>query len=316
MKLMSKNLFSYRNNSEMLLKGDDCHANKYLLEFLQNGNEDYNDILKVDKIDFMPVNRLITNREVEAILSALRDFLPSGKFTSGESIGIFENNLAEYLGVKNVVALSSGTDALIIGMLSLGVGRGDEVILPPNSFSATENAVLSIGAIPIYADVKNDFTICTNSIENLITDKTKLILPVHLYGRFCDMPAIKEVALKSRMISYHGFDVNEKNKKVIEYGYNSKIDNTQALIGNIRLEKLTYNNYRRIKIAERYNNELSNLERIILPTFDNKSVWHLYPVRITEGKRDEIKSKLHELGVETEIYYPYLSHQQELSIAV
>ncbi|MEJ7207625.1 DegT/DnrJ/EryC1/StrS family aminotransferase, partial [Staphylococcus epidermidis] len=83
-----------------------------------------------------------------------------------------------------------------IGLISLGVKAGDEVILPSNSFAATENSVLSIGAIPVYADVKDDFTICPISIENLITSKTKAILPVHLYGRFCDMLKIKEIALK------------------------------------------------------------------------------------------------------------------------
>ncbi|WP_245393020.1 aminotransferase class I/II-fold pyridoxal phosphate-dependent enzyme [Staphylococcus coagulans] len=103
--------------------------------------------------------------------------MPTGKYTSGKYIYEFEQYLVEYLSINHVIALSSGTSALTIGLIALGVKNGDEVILPSNSFAATENAVLSIGASPVYADVKDDFTICPRSIENRITSKTKAILP-------------------------------------------------------------------------------------------------------------------------------------------
>ena len=144
----------------------------------------------------MPVNRLIREDETEKIMEVLKNFLATGQYTSGKYIDEFEKYLSEYMCIEHVIALSSGTSALTIGLISLGVKAGDEVILPSNSFAATENSVLSIGAIPVYADVKDDFTICPISIENLITSKTKAILPVHLYGRFCDMLKIKEIALK------------------------------------------------------------------------------------------------------------------------
>ncbi|MBF7025316.1 DegT/DnrJ/EryC1/StrS family aminotransferase [Staphylococcus kloosii] len=366
MVLKSKTLFKFRNNISEIAKYENIHANKYLMQYAKSNKVNIEGYYseKVNKVDFLPIDKLITSNEIEDILYELKHLLPTGEFTSGQYIKIFEEYLAEYLNIKHVIALSSGTAALSIGLLSLGIGQGDEVILPANSFAATENSVSAIGAIPIYADIKEDFTICETSIENLITSKTKAILPVHLYGRFCDMKEIKKIAIKynlniiedacqgigledigvhsdlaalsfnpyknlgvcgkagaiitnkndlaskCRIISYHGFKLNEKNKKVLDFGFNSMIDNTQALIGKIRLERLTYNNYRRIKLAEFYDKNLSNTEGIVLPPFDDQTVWHLYPIRIKNNKRDIVKNKLKDLGVQCEIYYPYLSHEQ------
>lgn len=364
MTLRSSSIFNFRNNIQELKKQNEIHANKYLSSEINSTNQNLSENKHIQKIEFMPVNRLIREDETEKIIKTLKGFLPTGKYTSGKYIDEFEHYLSEYLSINHVIALSSGTAALTIGLLSLGVTAGDEVILPSNSFAATENAVVSIGATPVYADVKDDFTICPKSIENSITSKTKAILPVHLYGRFCDMLKIQKIAseydikviedacqgigleevgmysdlaalsfnpyknlgvcgkagaiitnnteldYKCRLISYHGFDLKEKNKKIIDFGFNSKIDNTQALIGIVRMEYLTFNQYRRLKIAEKYNEKLSDMENIILPTFDDKSVWHLYPIRIKNNKRDFVKSELEKVGIQSEIYYPYLSHEQ------
>ncbi|TJY16477.1 DegT/DnrJ/EryC1/StrS family aminotransferase [Staphylococcus chromogenes] len=364
MTLKSSSIFNFRNNIQELKKHSEIHANKFLCSEINNTKQTLSVNRDVQNVEFMPVNRLIREDETEKIMNVLKNFLPTGKYTSGKYIDEFEQYLSEYLSINHVIALSSGTAALTIGLLSLGVTAGDEVILPSNSFAATENAVVSIGATPVYADVKDDFTICPTSIKNLITSKTKAILPVHLYGRFCNMLKIKEIALeydikviedacqgigleevgmhsdlatlsfnpyknlgvcgkagaiitnnaeldyKCRLISYHGFDLKEKNKKIIDFGFNSKIDNTQALIGIVRMEYLTFNQYRRLKIAEKYNQKLSDMENIILPTFDDKSVWHLYPIRIKNNKRDFVKSELEKVGIQSEIYYPYLSHEQ------
>ncbi|WP_281200686.1 DegT/DnrJ/EryC1/StrS family aminotransferase [Staphylococcus schleiferi] len=364
MDLKSNSIFKFRKNIQKLKSYNEIHANKYLSSKLVIEKPKNLSNKPIQKVEFMPVDRLIKEDESERIIKALKNFLPTGKYTSGKYIYECEQYLVEYLSINHVIALSSGTSALTIGLIALGVKNGDEVILPSNSFAATENAVLSIGAIPVYADVKDDFTICPRSIEDRITSKTKAILPVHLYGRFCDMIKIKEIAekynikviedacqaiglngvgtysnlavlsfnpyknlgvcgkagaiitndteldYKCRLISYHGFDLKEKNKKLMNFGFNSKIDNTQALIGIIRMEYLTFNQYKRLKIAEKYHEELSNIENLILPALDNKSVWHLYPVRIGNNKRDFVKSELESVGVKTEIYYPYLSHKQ------
>lgn len=367
MNLKSINMFKYRNDLESIKKSKETHANISLLEYLSRIQNFENNKIKseVRNVPFLPVDRIITEEEVKEILKALETFLPTGEFTSGKYIEIFENQLTEYLEVKNVITISSGTNALTIGLLALGVSKGDEVIIPSNSFAATENAVMSIGAIPVFVDIKNDFTICPEAIKKSISKKTKAILPVHLYGRYCEMDKIREVSKKynipliedacqgigleniaeksdmavlsfnpyknlgvcgkagaiitnndelantSRILSYHGFDIYEKNKKVRNFGFNAKIDNTQALIGSIRLKRLTFNNYKRLKIAEKYNQHLSQLQDIILPKFDENSVWHLYPIRIKNRKRDTIKDLLEDKGIHTEIYYPYLSHKQQ-----
>lgn len=364
MTVKSNSIFIFRNNIQELKKHTEIHANKYLSNGINITKQKLLENRDIQKVEFMPVNRLIREDETEKIMEVLKNFLATGQYTSGKYIDEFEKYLSEYMCIEHVIALSSGTSALTIGLISLGVKAGDEVILPSNSFAATENSVLSIGAIPVYADVKDDFTICPISIENLITSKTKAILPVHLYGRFCDMLKIKEIALKydikviedacqgigledigthsdlaalsfnpyknlgvcgkagaivtnnselaykCRLISYHGFDLKVKNKKIIDFGFNSKIDNTQALIGIVRMEYLTFNQYRRLKIAEKYNQKLSAIENIILPTLDDKSVCHLYPIRIKDNKRDLVKIKLEKVGIQSEIYYPHLSHEQ------
>ncbi|SUJ98535.1 aminotransferase class-V family protein [Staphylococcus agnetis] len=196
MTLRSSSIFNFRNNIQELKKQNEIHANKYLSSEINITNQNLSENKHIQKIEFMPVNRLIREDETEKIIKTLKGFLPTGKYTSGKYIDEFEHYLSEYLSINHVIALSSGTAALTIGLLSLGVTAGDEVILPSNSFAATENAVVSIGATPVYADVKDDFTICPKSIENLITSKTKAILPVHLYGRFCDMLKIQKIASK------------------------------------------------------------------------------------------------------------------------
>ena len=121
---------------------------------------------KEKKIPFLPVDKLISEDEIDDIMQVLKEVLSSGRFTSGPYIPKFEKTLAAYLGKKYVIATSSGTDALMISLISAGVHPGDEVILPANSFAATENAVLAIGAIPVYADIDPDtYCLAPNEIE-------------------------------------------------------------------------------------------------------------------------------------------------------
>ncbi|MDP2090478.1 MAG: DegT/DnrJ/EryC1/StrS family aminotransferase [Candidatus Gracilibacteria bacterium] len=111
-------------------------------------------------------------------------------------ISIVENKIGEYLG-GYVKLLNSGTTALQFGLLALGVQAGDEVILPANTYSATAIAITNIGAIPVFADINLDsYTIDYRDIENKITNKTKVIIPVHLYGYNCEMENIQSIATK------------------------------------------------------------------------------------------------------------------------
>jgi perosamine synthetase len=129
--------------------------------------------------------------------SAVMKVLDSGMLASGPRTEEFEKKFAEYVGIKYAIATTSGTTALHLGLLSLGVARGDEVILPAFSFIATANAVLFCDAIPVFCDVDSKtFNIDPGKIEKLITKKTKAIMPVHLYGQAADMKPIEEIAEK------------------------------------------------------------------------------------------------------------------------
>ncbi len=127
----------------------------------------------------------------EAALRALR----SGWYILGPELDSFEKAFAEYLGVKNCVGLNSGTDALILAVRALGIGPGDEVIVPAGTYIASVLGVTENGATPVYVDSKKDtLLIDPDKIEAAITDKTKAILPVHLYGQACDMDRICKIA--------------------------------------------------------------------------------------------------------------------------
>ncbi len=155
---------------------------------------------EISKVPFLPVDRLITNDEVEDILNTLTEVLPTGKFTSGPYLEQFENVLSTYLHKRYVITTSSGTDAIMIGLLALGLNPGDEVIMPANSFSATENAVLALGGVPIYVDINpQTFCIDPDKIEEAITPYTKFILPVHLYGKHSDMQHIRQIANRHKL---------------------------------------------------------------------------------------------------------------------
>ena len=132
----------------------------------------------------------------EAALRALR----SGWYILGPELDSFEKEFASYMGVKNCVGLNSGTDALILAVRALGIGPGDEVIIPAGTYIASVLGVTENGATPVYVDSKKDtFLIDPDKIEQAITDKTRAILPVHLYGQACDMDRIGEMAKKHNL---------------------------------------------------------------------------------------------------------------------
>jgi len=133
----------------------------------------------------------------EEEVSAVREVILSGKFISGEKVKQFEHNFAEYIGVKYAAAVNSGTAALHVALACLNIGNGDEVIVPPMTFMSTITSVLHQNATPVFADIdKNNFCISPEEIERKITNKTKAIIPVHLYGNSAQMDKIMEIAKK------------------------------------------------------------------------------------------------------------------------
>jgi len=129
--------------------------------------------------------------------SAIRSVIESSQFIMGPEIEILEKQLADYVGVKYCITVSSGTDALLIAMMSLGIGPGDEVITSPFSFISTSETIVFLGAKPVYVDIdQQTYNIDSTQIEEAITSKTKLILPVSLYGQCADFSKINLIAKK------------------------------------------------------------------------------------------------------------------------
>lgn len=128
------------------------------------------------------------SREVTAVLA-------SGQYIGGPNVGQFEVEFAEYTGSKYGIACNSGTDALYLALRALGVGQGDEVITTPFTFFASAEVISMVGAKPIFVDIEADsFNIDLNHLEQAITDRTRAILPVHLFGRPIDMSRLMAIA--------------------------------------------------------------------------------------------------------------------------
>ena len=117
-----------------------------------------------------------------------------------DDVAVLERRIADYCGAQEAVALNSGTDALSLAMLVAGIGKGDEVITPPNSFVASTAAIVHLGATPVFADVLADQNIDPEKIARAITLRTKAIMPVHLTGRVCRMDEILDIANRHGLI--------------------------------------------------------------------------------------------------------------------
>lgn len=132
----------------------------------------------------------------DEIDAAYFEVMSKGDLIDRGQLKSFENNLAKFVGTKYAVGLNSGYDALHMSLRALGIGAGDEVIVPAHTFVATCSAVVNVGATPVLIDVGKDFNVDVAKIEEVITKKTKAIIPVHLSGYMADMPRIMEIAQK------------------------------------------------------------------------------------------------------------------------
>lgn len=147
----------------------------------------------------MDIKLLDLKRNYESIKEdvdkKIREVLDSTQYILGENVKQFEKEFAEYIGVKHAVSVGNGTDALIIALKALGIGHGDEVITTPFSFFATSEAISYVGAKPVFVDVEREsYNLDPEKIEQAITENTKAILPVHIFGRSCKIDRILEIA--------------------------------------------------------------------------------------------------------------------------
>jgi len=139
-----------------------------------------------------------------SIHKRINSVLEHGQYIMGPEVLELEEALADYVGVGHCIAVSSGTDALLIALMALGVGRGDEVITTPFTFIATGEVISLLGAKPVFVDIdKQTYNIDPTKVGQAITSKTKAIMPVNLYGQCADFEAINEIATE------HGLPVIE-----------------------------------------------------------------------------------------------------------
>lgn len=130
----------------------------------------------------------------EAIDAAIREVLQSGRYVHGPNVEAFEHEFAAYVGTSHAVGVNSGTDALMMALWALGIRRGDEVITTPFTAIPTYSAIRHVGAVPVFVDIEPDtFLMDLSKVAAAITDKTKAVVPVHLFGNLVDVPRLREI---------------------------------------------------------------------------------------------------------------------------
>lgn len=157
------------------------------------------------------------------IFQVITEIFSNGQYILGPRVSEFEKKIADYYGVSEAVGVASGTDAIHLSINALGIGEGDEVITTPFTFFATVEAILYTGARPVFVDVEQDtFNMDAGQIEAKITDKTRAILPVHIFGQMADMEEISKIAkrhgLKVIEDCAQSFGANLNGKKAGSFG--------------------------------------------------------------------------------------------------
>jgi dTDP-4-amino-4,6-dideoxygalactose transaminase len=312
------------------------------------------------------INLAIQHRDIkDEILARISGVIDSGQFILGDELSAFEKSFAAIAGTTYAVGVANGTDSLFLIMRALGIGPGDEVITPPNSYLASASSVAIVGATPVFADVRGDYNLDPAKAEAAITPKTKAIIAVHLTGRPADMDAIMALAKKHNLhviedcaqsvgakfnnqfvgsfgiagsFSLHplknlaacgdGGVISTSDEKLYQkllvarnhglrnrdecdfWSYNSRLDNLQAAILNVKLTKLAQWTARRRHIATYYADHFEGLDLIAPRDTENEySVYHTFIIQ--SPRRDALKQYLADKGVDTKVHYPIPIHYQQ-----
>lgn len=180
------------------------------------------DETRVPLLDLEPIHKPLW----ESLRGAVLGVLESNRFIGGPEVEGFEAEMAAYCGSLQAVGVSSGTDALIVSLMALGIGHDDEVIVPSFTFFSTAGSVQRLGARPVFCDMDpRTFNLDPTLLEPLITDRTKALIPVHLFGQCADMDAILEICTK------RGVRVVEDAAQAIGAEYHGKMAGTLGDVG-------------------------------------------------------------------------------------
>ena len=205
--------------------------------------------------------------ERKDLLKIIDNQILKGDWVNGNEIEIFENKIAKLCKTKYCIALNSGTDALVLGLLCLNVKRGDEVITTSNSFIASTAAIVHLGAVPVFVDVCDDQNIDAEMIEKKISNKTKAIMPVHLTGRVSNMKKIIQILKKYNIpvIEDAAQSIGSKlyNRPAGSFGEIGcfsahALKNLNAIGDSGYLIKNNYNYYKRVKTLRNHGIESRN----------------------------------------------------------
>lgn len=160
--------------------------------------------------------------KLRRLLTAVERVLRHGRLVLGPEVQELERRVAERCGRKYAVGVSSGSEALLLGLKSVGIGPGDEVITTPLSWIATANAIAIAGAAPVFADIGDDLNLDPASVRELVTPRTKAILPVHWAGKVCQMPALMKIAEEEGLLvvedAAQAFDASHHGRKAGSFG--------------------------------------------------------------------------------------------------
>lgn len=314
------------------------------------------------RCDLVP-QYILYKKEID---EAIQRVLLSGKYTLSDEVKSFENNFAGFIDCKFGVGVANATDGLILALKVLEVENGDEVITTPFTAIPTVSAIIASGATPVFVDIDPDtYLIDLNRIPNAITNKTKAIMPVHLFGNVVDIEKLRHIIGDNIPIiedasQSHGSTIaskqsgsmgdigvfsfyptknlgaigdggivvtnnashNEKLRLIRMYGMkdynhiiingiNSRLDELQAAILNVKLKYLSEMNDKRNKIADKYKAEISN--EFIRPQLINNNVYSNYHqfAGMLKIDRPSFMQYMEEKGIQTNIYYVHPLHLQK-----
>jgi len=313
------------------------------------------------KIQFVDLKRQYLAYKDE-IDEAIQQCLDNTAFIGGKAVQQFADHFAAFCETNYCVPCGNGTDALEIGIQALGIGAGDEVIVPANSFVASAEAVSNNQAEVVFCDIHPEsYNIDPARLEALIGPKTKAIMVVHLFGRVADMDPIMALAKKHQLYviedasQAHGARYKGKKagnfgdfgvfsfypgknlgaygdggaivcndealylkmKKIANHGRvakydhdmigrNSRLDGLQAVVLNVKLPYLQSWCDRRYEIAQLYHRLLADIPQVQRPVDGaaERSVYHLYVVRVDKEVRKPLQAFLKERGIATGVHYP------------
>lgn len=303
----------------------------------------------------------------EEMVEAATRVIDSGTYILGPEVQAFEKAFSTYCGVQHCIGVGNGLEALHLALRALGIGPGDEVLVPSNTYIATLLAVSYTGATPVLVEPRaHTANLNPENLEGALTNRTKAIIPVHLYGQACEMRPIMTFAAK------HDLKVIEDNAQsqgatcegrrtgswghlnatsfypgknigalgdagaittddehlaeqvqmwrnygsTVKYynqvqGYNSRLDELQAVLLAVKLRALDDWNKERQRLARIYHHSLSGVGDLKLPAVAPgcTSVYHLFPIR--SERRNVLQGHLQGLGIGTLIHYPVPPHLQQ-----